>query len=278
MRLLERKSDGEFYFTKDLNENIPPYAVLSHTWGEDTEEVTFRDIMDGTGKTKAGYDKIRFCGDQAERDGLHYFWVDACCINKLTNDELSTAINSMFRWYKNATKCYVYLSDVSVPVEVLDVQSYQITWDTAFRRSRWFTRGWTLQELLAPATVEFFSSEHKRLGDKISLEQQIHESTGIAVEVLRGQSLSKIGIDERMAWASKRKTTIEEDKAYCMLGIFGVFMPLIYGEGYSHATTRLREEIERSMKREKTRPEDLQGSSGEYKGPKNMGEWTVSDT
>jgi hypothetical protein len=263
MRLLERKSDGEFSLTKDLTGNLPPYAILSHTWGADTEEVTFRDLIDGTGKSKAGYNKVRFCGEQAERDGLKYFWVDTCCINKLTSNELSMAINSMFRWYQNATKCYVYLSDVSVPDEVTDVWSYRITWEAAFRRSRWFTRGWTLQEIIAPATVEFFSCERKRLGDKIQLEQQIYDITGIAIEVLRGQPLSEVGVDERMAWVAKRETTIEEDKAYCLLGIFGIFMSLIYGEGHGHASIRLREEIERSLKRnQQIRPEEFQGSPG----------------
>ena len=113
MRLLQCNSAGQLSLTKDLiGDDIPKYAILSHTWGADTEEVAFRDLMDGTGKSKAGYDKIRFCGEQARRDGLKYFWVDTCYIDKSNNTELSRAINSMFRWYRNAAKCYVYLSDV----------------------------------------------------------------------------------------------------------------------------------------------------------------------
>ena len=113
MRLLQCNSAGQLSLTKDLiGDDIPKYAILSHTWGADTEEVAFRDLMDGTGKSKAGYDKIRFCGEQARRDGLKYFWVDTCCIDKSNNTELSRAINSMFCWYRNAAKCYVYLSDV----------------------------------------------------------------------------------------------------------------------------------------------------------------------
>lgn len=116
MRLLEYNNAGVFTLTKDfIGDDIPPYAILSHTWGADTEEVTFQDLTCSTRKDKTGYNKIRFCGEQAKRDGLQYFWVDTCCIDKSNNTELSEAINSMFRWYRNAAKCYVYLSDVSRP-------------------------------------------------------------------------------------------------------------------------------------------------------------------
>jgi hypothetical protein len=113
MRLLELKTNGEFYLTEDIINNIPPYAILSHTWGNDNEEVTFKDLTEGSRNIKAGYRKIQFCAEQAARDGLQHFWVDTCCIDKSNNTELSEAINSMFRWYRNATQCYVYLSDVS---------------------------------------------------------------------------------------------------------------------------------------------------------------------
>ncbi|KAF1981870.1 HET-domain-containing protein [Aulographum hederae CBS 113979] len=197
-------------------------------------------------KRKRGYAKIRFCGERAAQDGLQYFWVDTCCINKSTIQELQTAINSMFRWYQGASKCYVYLSDVQVPAEVINAQDFRITWVEAFRRSRWFTRGWTLQELLAPAHVEFFSKEGKRLGSRISLEQEIHKTTGVPVSALRGQqALSKFSVEERMSWAAKRTTTFVEDKVYCLLGIFDIFLPLIYGEGEAYATDRLRAEIRR---------------------------------
>jgi hypothetical protein len=248
MRLLEVKDHGEFSLTRDLIDNIPPYAILSHTWGADTDEVAFRDLMDGAGKSKAGYDKIRFCGEQARRDRLQYFWVDTCCIDKSNSTELSEAINSMFRWYCNAAKCYVYLSDVSRPAFDIDNKFNQLPWDPAFRKSRWFTRGWTLQELIAPASVEFFSKTWEQIGTKISLEQQVHEITGIPVKALRGSLLSDFSITERMSWAGRRQTTREEDKAYSLLGIFNVYMPLIYGEGREKALKRLREEIDRSSK------------------------------
>ena len=178
-------------------------------------------------------------------DNLQYFWIDTCCIDKSNVAELEMTINSMFRWYQRASKCYVYLSDVQIPVEVKDAQSCRETWEDAFRRSRWFTRGWTLPELIAPATVEFFSKSGKRLGSKISLEQEVHKITKIPIEALRGRRLSEFSIEGRMAWAANRKTTVEEDKVYCLLGIFGVFLPLIYGEGEDRASRRFIEEIKR---------------------------------
>jgi len=186
MRLLLRSNTGEFSLTKDLagDDIIPPYAILSHTWGADPEEVTFEDLTNSTGEDKPGYEKIWFCGEQARRDNLQYFWVDTCCINKANNAELSQAINSMFRWYRNATWCYVYLSDVSSFPFDTNEEFNLPPWELDFRKSRWFTRGWTLQELLAPTLVEFFSREGKRVGDKRSLQQHIYETTGIPKSAL----------------------------------------------------------------------------------------------
>jgi hypothetical protein len=251
MRLLKRENAGwfsltacKFSLTEFAGDSIPNYAILSHTWGADGEEVTFQDLVKGTGKSKAGYKKLRFCGEQAARDGLLYFWVDTCCIDKANNTELQEAINSMFRWYRDAVKCYVYLSDVSKYESDKNSQLSQFTWESGFRKSRWFTRGWTLQELIAPKSVEFFSLEGEQLGDKKSLEGQIHEITGISVEALQSISpLSHFSVDERMSWAENRKTTRKEDKAYSLLGIFGIHMPLIYGEEEENAFIRLRKEI-----------------------------------
>ena len=249
MRLLERNNDGEFSLTKDsVGDDIPHYAILSHTWGADTEEVTFEDLMNGTGKDKHGYNKIRFCGEQARRDGLQYFWVDTCCINKSNNTELSEAINSMFRWYRNADKCYVYLSDIPRPAFDSNDQFNQLPWESAFRKSRWFTRGWTLQELLAPASVEFFSEDCEQLGNKKSLERHIHEITRIPIKALQGSPLSDFSITERISWAKKRETTRKEDKAYSLLGIFDIHMPLLYGEGRENAFKRLQKEIDEASK------------------------------
>jgi hypothetical protein len=261
MRLLTRLSSGDFELVSFNDENPPPYAILSHTWTEG-EEVTYNELVAGTGKDKTGYDKIRFCGRRAAADGLQYFWVDTCCIDKSNSQELSAAINSMFRWYQRASKCYVYLSDVVVPEEVADAEAFRITWAEAFRRSRWFTRGWTLQELLAPPCVEFFSKNGKRLGSRISLEQDIHKITKIATRALRSQSFAEFSVEERISWAAQRTTTLKEDKVYCLLGIFGVFLSLIYGEGEAYATLRLREEIERRQEGQgTTRLHDLSGAS-----------------
>ena len=247
MRLLKRKDDGEFSLVEIFGENIPPYAILSHTWEPYAEEPTFKDLVDGTGKSKAGYRKIRFCGEQAANDGLQFSWADTCCIDKSSSAELSEAINSMFRWYRNAAKCYVYLADVSTSRNANSPPDPQLeSWERDFRRCRWFTRSWTLQELIAPASVEFFSHKGERLGDKRSLERQIHEITGIPVMVLRGCSLSQYSIEERISWAENRETTRSEDKAYSLLGLFDVYMPLIYGESKQNAFRRLRGEISKS--------------------------------
>jgi hypothetical protein len=243
MRLLKRQVSGEFGLTEFFGNKIPPYAILSHTWGAEGEEVTFKDLIENTGNNKAGYGKIRFCGEQAAIDDLHYFWVDTCCIDKSSSAEVTEAINSMFRWYQEAAKCYVYLTDVSIH----DFDKADNFSQSAFRKSRWFTRGWTLQELIAPKSVEFFSLEGKRLGDKRSMEKQIYEITKIDVQALRGDPLSDFSVADRMLWAAKRETTREEDKAYCLLGIFDIHMPLIYGEE-KKAFTRLNKEISNSSK------------------------------
>ncbi|PQE05113.1 hypothetical protein CJF31_00006091 [Rutstroemia sp. NJR-2017a BVV2] len=216
-----------------------PYAILSHTWGEDDEEVSYKNLKDGTEKTKDGYKKLRFCSQQAARDGLQYFWIDSCCIDKSNSTELSEAINSMFRWYRNAARCYVYLTDVLTNRRT-DLSPEP--WEAPFQNSRWFTRGWTLQELIAPPSVEFFCPNSMRIGDKKSLEEQIHKITRIPVSALRGRPLSHFSFDERVSWAINRETKREEDLTYSLLGIFDISMPVIYGEGKENAFRRLNRE------------------------------------
>jgi hypothetical protein len=264
MRLLSLTTNNEFELTTVTDdESLPPYAILSHTWIEG-QEVIYDELIAGTGKEQAGYDKLRFCAERAAQDGLQYFWVDTCCIDKRNNTELGTAINSMFRWYQQAVKCYVYLSDVSVKKRKIHDTGLQHTWVQAFRQSKWFTRGWTLQELVAPQIVEFFSKEGQALGSKISLERDIHEITQIPQKALRGSRLTEFSVDERMSWAVRRKTNIKEDKAYCLFGIFGVFMPLIYGEGEEHAYKRLKDEIHKNLGQAGARRmEDAQELQGE---------------
>jgi ankyrin repeat protein len=229
MRLLQRCDTGKLVLTQFSDEGVPPYAILSHTWGVDAEEVTFEDLTNGTGENKPGYKKIRFCAEQAKSDDLQYFWIDTCCIDKRSSTELSEAINSMYRWYQDANVCYAYLADV--PSEI------------KFPGSRWFTRGWTLQELLAPSEVIFFDEEWKRLGTRANLQQSVSGCTGIPEGILAGSDdLERISIAQRMSWAAKRETKRLEDRAYCLMGIFGINMPLLYGEG-ERAFLRLQEEI-----------------------------------
>jgi len=254
MRLLEIKGPGEFSLVQVATHNTLPYAILSHTWVHD-QEVTYKDLVGGAGERKTGYEKIKFCGEQATKDGLQYFWVDTCCINKSDSTELTTAINSMFRWYRNAKKCYVYLADVSTPGNDADVQS---AWEATFRNSKWFTRGWTLQELIAPATVEFFSKEGKRLGDKNSLEKLIHEITRIPIQALQGNPFSYFSIAERTKWAVQRQTTEEEDMVYCLLGLCEVSMLPIYGEGKEAALKRLQMTV-KEFSKDSSVLQDLEG-------------------
>lgn len=245
MHLLEFDSANQLRST-EFTENIPQYAILSHTWGPDEDEVTFGDLKSRSGTTKPGYAKIQFCGEQARKDSLRYFWVDTCCIDKTDLVALQEAIRSMFRWYRDAVKCYAYLSDVSL--SDADDGGAKQSWELAFRNSKWFTRGWTLQELIGPTSVEFFSWKREYLGSKTTLEQQIHEITGIPIAALRGSPLSQFSSDEKMRWAAKRRTKKPEDKAYCLQGIFDVYMPLMYGEG-EHAMIRLRAKIDKRLGR-----------------------------
>jgi hypothetical protein len=245
IRLLYRKPDGEIVFREPTSGDVPSYTILSHTWGK--EEVSFQDMEAGTARSKAGWRKIEFCAQQAAVDGLKYFWIDTCCIDKKNAVELSAAINSMFRWYQKAVRCYVYLSDVSIDGEGQGGQPGP-TWAAAFRTSRWFTRGWTLQELIAPAYVDFFSSSGDRLGNKLSLEEIVCDITSINRNALRGDALSTFTISERMSWAEHRRTTIEEDEIYSLLGIFNLSLSLIYGEGRESASRRLRAEIDKLYK------------------------------
>ncbi|KUJ14849.1 HET-domain-containing protein, partial [Mollisia scopiformis] len=220
------------------DDNIPEYAILSHTWGED--EVTFDGLLDLFVKSKLGYTKIDYCCQQALEDGLEWVWIDTCCIDKSSSAELSEAINSMFRWYQNAVCCYVYLSDY-----FQSTGSDEVGNASGFANCRWFTRGWTLQELLAPKTVLFYSRTWIYLGSKDTLCKTLSEITGIERETLEGEALNRTSIARRMYWAAGRVTTRTEDLAYCLLGIFDVNMPLLYGEG-EKAFFRLQEEIIKS--------------------------------
>jgi hypothetical protein len=259
MRLLEVKTPDEFRPIQVATHNTLSYAILSHTW-IDGQEITYQDLISGARKSKTGYEKIKFCEEQAIRDGLQYFWVDTCCIDKSNSVELATAINSMFRWYRNAKKCYVYLADVSVHGHDAEIQPSQSTWEAAFRISKWFTRGWTLQELIAPTVVEFFSKEGKLLGNKASLEKLLHEITRIPIQALRGNPFSDFSIAERIGWAAQRQTTEQEDIVYCLFGLCGVSMSPLYGEGKQAALQRLQMTI-KEFSKDNSDPRVLEGTA-----------------
>jgi hypothetical protein len=238
MRLINVRT---FAIEEFIGTGIPPYAILSHTWG--SEEVTYQDWQDiSRASLKSGFAKIRGACDQAIRDKLEYVWVDTNCIDKTSSAELSEAINSMFTWYRNAAVCYVYLADTPDAAAQLNSDG-KVDSDDPFRRSKWFTRGWTLQELLAPQNVVFFSMNWIQLGTKIDFKTPLSQITGIESKYLSGSiPIWLASIAKRMSWMSKRITTRVEDIAYCMVGIFDISMPLLYGEG-SRAFLRLQEEI-----------------------------------
>ncbi|KAI1295786.1 heterokaryon incompatibility protein-domain-containing protein [Xylaria venustula] len=254
MRLIHSKT-LQFHEFEQSSSGVPPYAILSHTWGD--EEVTFRHMSSGPTATcswKKGFAKITETCRLAQEHNLDYVWIDTCCIDKSSSAELSESssaelsesssaelsesssaelsesINSMFKWYENAAVCYVFLSDY-------------VSGGTNFESCRWWSRGWTLQELLAPPKHIFYDALWESVGTKLSLLWQISSITGIEEEVLRDKSQIPLrSVSQRMAWAAFRQTTRMEDEAYCLLGIFGIYLPLLYGEGRM-AFRRLQEEI-----------------------------------
>ena len=244
MRLL-RFHGGKFSLKQFDGDAIPKYVILSHTWFANDEEVLFKDIEQQTGNAKAGYEKLTFCAERAQENALEWFWIDSCCIDKSSSSELSEAITSMFKWYSRAEKCCVYLSDVSTRKR--DADGSACDWRLAFRRSRWHLRGWTLQELLAPRVVEFWSRDQVKIGDRGSLEHEIHQITNIPTRALRGDGLQSFAANEKYGWMRDRQTKLEEDQIYCLLGLFTVFIPIIYGEGLKSARQRLNDAITRAF-------------------------------
>lgn len=179
---------------------------------------------------KKGYGKIQAACWLARNKGLSYLWVDTCCIDKTSSSELTEAINSMYRWYKEAEICFAFLADIEIHKHAIST-------------SVWFERGWTLQELIAPKHVAFHDRNWVFLGTKDNLAVSLSQITGIDIDVLVGRSRpSSCSVAQRMSWASKRKTERIEDRAYSLLGIFDVSMPMLYGEG-ERSFTRLQEEI-----------------------------------
>jgi hypothetical protein len=217
--------------------NAPPYAILSHTWGD--EEVDYQTfIARPEVRSGGGWAKILGTCKQAIQDNYDWVWIDTCNIDKSSSAELSEAINSMFVWYQQSAVCYTFLEDVHVEHMSQESDPSQL-----LRKARWFTRGWTLQELIAPRNVVFYSASWTFLGSKNMLRSLLSELTGVNERVLQNAAmLSTMSIAQKMSWAAQRKTTRVEDIAYCLLGIFDVTMPLLYGEG-SKAFLRLQEEL-----------------------------------
>ena len=254
-----------------LGANVPNYAILSHRWEED--EVTLKDMQNGTADRKRGYWKVNMASKLAMLDGWGYVWIDTCCIDTSSSAELSEAINSMFDYYAKADICYVFLTDVDADCHTSpserkrilenknrrwhDAESVPMTLEVqaAFRSSSWFQRGWTLQELVAPKIVRFYDRSITFVGDKFHLADILADITGIDCEILKDPSrLTDVSTADRLSWAASRVTTRTEDRAYCLLGLLGVSMPLLYGEG-EKCFARLQEEIART--RRPTRFEDF---------------------
>ena len=205
---------------------LPQYAILSHTW-KDNQEVTFQECNTKAAQLKSGYEKITKTCQLALKDGLEYVWVDTCCIDKSSSAELTEAINSMFLWYQKAKICYVYLVD-----------KFE---NDRLSSCRWFTRGWTLQELIAPATMSFYDYWWDCIGTKESLISDLCLISNIDENILLHRfPVSSACIAKRLSWAARRKTTRVEDMAYCLLGICNIHMPMLYGEGKA-AFRRLQE-------------------------------------
>ncbi|CAI6240642.1 unnamed protein product [Periconia digitata] len=249
MRLLHTQNQ---VFASFDGESVPPYAILSHTWG--SEEVTYQDMVAWISREekcsihqKRGFFKIERACHQAFHDGLEWVWIDTCNIDKSSSSELSEAINSMFQWYRNAAVCYVYLEDIKYddlePSE--GVARYKLE---VLRSARWFSRGWTLQELIASEKINFFCTVPENtqwwfIGSKETESKYLAAITGIDRAVLEDPDLlPTVSVARRMSWAARRQTTRPEDIAYCLLGVFQVNMPLLYGEG-ANAFIRLQEEI-----------------------------------
>jgi hypothetical protein len=236
--------------------SAPPeeYVILSHTWGDD--EVLFQDMKAddaaslAAARGKKGWDKIQYTCDQARKNRYQYAWIDTCCIDKSSSAELSEAINSMFRWYSEASCCYAYLEDYEIPRGAGRAAcgssggvEFEVTRER-LARCRWFTRGWTLQELIAPRNMVFYGRGWSQLGTKETLQQMLSEITGVDEEVLDVMEyMYNLPAGRRMSWAARRQTAREEDMAYCLMGLFGINMPLLYGEGGDRAFVRLQEEV-----------------------------------
>ena len=234
MRLIHIVHTTKIELCEFTEKQTPDYAILSHTWN--SSEISFSEfskLVAGPGPPMDS--KVTRCCELAASKGWNYVWIDTCCIDKTSSAELSEAINSMFRWYKSAKVCYAYLIDVDIS---------KLDWKLQFRNSRWFERGWTLQELLAPSNVDFYDCEWRKIGSKDTLYSEISLATGIEFEHLVNHRIASTA--QKMFWASERETSRPEDLSYCLLGLFDINMTPIYGEG-SNAFVRLQQKIAKKI-------------------------------
>ncbi|KAH9429100.1 hypothetical protein MCOR02_010510 [Pyricularia oryzae] len=215
---------------------LPKYAILSHTWEND--EVSFQDIQSiDAARQKKGFSKIVGIRALALEADIDFAWVDTCCIDKTDSVELGEAINSMYRWYAQAAVCIVYLGDLPATITDSALAAGQL------HACKWFTRGWTLQELIAPKIVNFYNSDWRFVGSKSDhFASTIAGFTNIAEDVLlHKKDPSEYTVAQRMSWASGRRTKRPEDRAYSLMGLFDISMPPVYGE-QDRAFQRLQEE------------------------------------
>ncbi|KAI6000077.1 heterokaryon incompatibility protein-domain-containing protein [Pisolithus albus] len=242
-----QQADPESEILKELDDETTSYAILSHRWIVEVgyEEMTGLMKMEERRRDevrrRAGYQKIIKSCEQAKKDGYVWLWVDTCCIDKRSSAELSEAINSMYRWYKNARVCYAYLNDVGESTFPTKADSNKFAESNGW--PEWFVRGWTLQELIAPQEVKFFNKDWVHIGNKGQLALTLWNITAIPCGVLTSGLAGKaLSVAQIMSWAARRKTTRVEDRAYSLMGLFGVSMPMVYGEG-KKAFRRLQLEI-----------------------------------
>ncbi|KIN96604.1 hypothetical protein M404DRAFT_239875 [Pisolithus tinctorius Marx 270] len=235
---------------RELDDRSEKYVILSHRWGEEVNYDEMTRFMEMGERCKnevrqrVGYEKIIKSCKQALQDGYRWIWIDTCCIDKRSSSELSEAINSMFRWYRKSQKCYVYLNDVGGAFFPNERDLSKFTKANGW--PEWFSRGWTLQELIAPKQVEFFNKDWVFIGSKQDLADTLEKITRIPIDVLKdGLIPRRVCVAGIMSWAADRKTMRVEDRAYSLLGLFGVNMPILYGEG-AKAFHRLQLEIIRA--------------------------------
>ncbi|KAI6118069.1 heterokaryon incompatibility protein-domain-containing protein [Pisolithus sp. B1] len=245
-----QQAEPETEVLKDGDDSTTSYAILSHRWGAEVNYQEMTKLLKMTERKRDevrrrdGYQKIIKSCELAMKDGYSWLWIDTCCIDKRNSAELSEAINSMYRWYENSQVCYAYLGDVEEPS--LPSQRNNSRFSKSKGWPEWFVRGWTLQELVAPKQLEFFNRNWTYIGNKRRLAPTLEKITRIPVNILgQGLTSKRLSIAQIMSWAADRQTTRVEDRSYSLMGLFGVSMPMLYGEG-EKAFQRLQLEIMRA--------------------------------